>query len=84
MMLPMRLIRLHALALITVFITSNTTQAGTTGQPDAVLMLQQDMEHEIGAQQIHRRPRQTQRAMVLAASLLDQTATWPQDTEVDL
>ena len=84
MMFPIRLIRLSALALITVFITSNTTQAGAAAQPDAVLMLQQDMEHELGAQQTHLRPRQTQLAMALATSLLDQTGAWPQETEMVL
>ena len=84
MMLPIRLIRLHAMALITVFITSNTTQAGAATQPDPLRMLQHDMEHELGAQQIRLRPRQTQRAMALATGLLDQASAWPQETEVIL
>ncbi|MDT8870399.1 hypothetical protein RAA17_02225 [Komagataeibacter rhaeticus] len=72
------------MVLITVFITSSITQAGAATQSDAVLMLQHDMDHELGAQQIRLRPRQTQRAMALATSLLDQTGTWPQETEVIL
>ncbi|MFT8710775.1 L,D-transpeptidase, partial [Komagataeibacter rhaeticus] len=84
MMFPIRLIRLHAMVLITVFITSSITRAGAATQSDAVLMLQHDMDHELGAQQIRLRPRQTQRAMALATSLLDQTGTWPQETEVIL
>ncbi|WP_010510118.1 L,D-transpeptidase [Komagataeibacter europaeus] len=84
MMLPIRLIWLRALPLITVFMTDAAAQAHAAPLPDAAVMLQHDMQQELGAQSALTRPKQTERAMALADGMLDHANAWPQDEQVML
>lgn len=81
MMLPMRWIMLILTALP---MTCQAEAALAAPLPDAAIMLQQDIQRELGPQRTRLSPRQTQRAMALGMDMLDQAGDWPANTEIIL